>query len=53
MTEKIISPEQPAAMGIHYHYFSLKYMLEAQKRAGHQSIELFCAAPFGYETKDM
>ncbi|HML38666.1 MAG TPA: sugar phosphate isomerase/epimerase family protein [Bacillota bacterium] len=45
MAEKIISPEQPAAMGIHYHYYSLKYMLESQKRAGYQSIELFCAAP--------
>lgn len=45
MPEKIILPGQPAAMGIHYHYYSLKYMLEAQKRAGYQSIELFCAAP--------
>lgn len=45
MPETIISPGQPAAMGIHYHYYSLKYMLEAQKRAGYQSIELFCAAP--------
>lgn len=45
MSEQIISPGQPAAMGIHYHYYSLKYMLEAQKRAGYQSIELFCAAP--------
>lgn len=45
MSEQIISPGQPAAMGIHYHYYSLEYMLEAQKRAGYQSIELFCAAP--------
>lgn len=45
MTTGIITPDQPAAMGIHYHYFSLEYMLECQKRAGYQSIELFCAAP--------
>lgn len=45
MSEQIISPGQPAAMGIHYRYYSLEYMLEAQKRAGYQSIELFCAAP--------
>lgn len=45
MAENMILPAQPAAMGIHYRYYSLKYMLEAQKRAGYQSIELFCAAP--------
>ena len=45
MAQAILSPDQPAAMGIHYHYHSLSYMLEAQKRAGYQSIELFCAAP--------
>lgn len=45
MSEQIISPGQPAAMGIHYHYYSLEYMLDVQKRAGYQSIELFCAAP--------
>jgi protein FrlC len=45
MAEKVITPEQPAAMGIHYRYYSLKYMLAAQKRAGYRSIELFCAAP--------
>lgn len=52
MPEKIISPDQPAAMGIHYHYYSLKYMLEAQKRAGYQSIELFCAAPHVHMTAE-
>lgn len=45
MAEKIILPQQAAAMGIHYHYYSLKYMLESQKRAGYQCIELYCAAP--------
>lgn len=38
MAQGIISSEQPAAMGIHYHYYSLRYMLESQKRAGYQSI---------------
>lgn len=52
MSEKIISPEQPAAMGIHYHYYSLDYMLEAQKRAGYKSIELFCAAPHVHMTAE-
>ena len=32
-------------MGIHYHYYSLDYMIEAQKRAGYTAMELFCAAP--------
>lgn len=45
MAQAIISPGQPAAMGIHYRYHSLPYMLEAQMRAGYRSIELFCAAP--------
>ena len=45
MAEKIISPEQPAAMGVHYRYFSLRYLLEAQRRAGYRSMELYCAAP--------
>lgn len=45
MAEKIIRKDQVAGMGIIYHYFSLKYMLEAQKKAGYKSIELFCAAP--------
>ena len=45
MADRIITPDQPAAMGIHYHYYSLAYMLEAQKRAGYQSLELFCGAP--------
>jgi protein FrlC len=45
MAEGILTPQQPAAMGIHYHYYSLRYMLESHKRAGYQSMELFCAAP--------
>lgn len=40
-----IRPEQPAAMGIHYRYYSLNYMLDSQRRAGYQSIELYCAMP--------
>lgn len=52
MAEKIISPEQPAAMGIHYHYYSLNYMLASQKQAGYQSIELFCAAPHVHMTAE-
>ena len=40
MAGAIITPEQPAAMGIHYHYYSLPYMLASQRRAGYQSIEL-------------
>ena len=43
--EGIIRPDQPAGMGIIYHYFSLEYMLQAQKKAGYESIELYCAAP--------
>ncbi len=41
----ILNSNQPAAMGIHYHYYSLAYMLDAQKKAGYQSIELYCASP--------
>lgn len=52
MAEKIITAEQPAAMGIHYHYYSLAYMLEQQKRAGYRSIELFCAAPHVHMTAE-
>ena len=40
-----ISPHQPTAMGIHYLYYSLDDMLEAQKRAGYESMELWCAVP--------
>lgn len=39
------SPRQPAAMGIHYMNYPLPDMLELQKRAGYQSIELWCGAP--------
>lgn len=52
MAGKIITPQQPAAMGIHYRYYSLKYMLEAQKRAGYQSMELYCAAPHVHLTAE-
>lgn len=52
MGSQIITPEQPAAMGIHYHYYSLRHMLESQKRAGYQSIELFCAAPHVHMTAE-
>lgn len=52
MPGKVITPAQPAAMGIHYHYYSLPYMLEAQKRAGYQSIELYCAAPHVHMTAE-
>lgn len=50
--EHIITPAQPAAMGIHYHYYSLPYMLEQQRRAGYQSIELYCAAPHVHMTAE-
>ena len=52
MADSVITPAQPAAMGIHYHYYSLQYMLEAQKRAGYQSIELFCGAPHVHLTAE-
>lgn len=52
MAVKTITPVQPAAMGIHYHYYSLEYMLKAQKEAGYQSIELFCAAPHVHMTAE-
>lgn len=52
MSEKIITPEQPAAMGIHYHYYSLPYMLQQQRRAGYRSIELYCAAPHVHMTSE-
>lgn len=45
MAQSVISCKQLSAMGIHYHYYSLSYMLQAQAKAGYQSIELFCAAP--------
>lgn len=40
-----LSPLQPAAMGIHYMYHSLSAMLDAQKRAGYQSMELWGGTP--------
>lgn len=52
MGKGIIRQDQIAAMGIHYHYYSLEYMLQAQKKAGYQSIELFCAAPHVHMTSE-
>lgn len=40
-----LHPDQPAAMGIHYLYYPLEEMLEAQKRAGYRSVELWGGAP--------
>ncbi len=48
----IVAREQLSGMGIHYHYYSLSYMLEAQKRAGYTSMELFCAAPHVHMTSE-
>lgn len=45
MKEKIITAAAPAAMGVHYRYWSLHHMLEAQRKAGYQSIELYCSMP--------
>lgn len=41
----MITSSQPTAMGIHYLYHSLEDMLVCQRRAGYESIELWCAAP--------
>ncbi|MBE6828614.1 MAG: sugar phosphate isomerase/epimerase [Ruminococcaceae bacterium] len=40
-----IRREQVAGMNIHYINYSLDYFLDAQQRAGFQTIELWCAAP--------
>ena len=52
MSRGIINRNQLAGMGIHYHYYSLYYMLEAQKKAGYTSMELFCAAPHVHLTAE-
>lgn len=36
---------QFTAMGIHYMYYSLEYMLSMQRNAGYESMELWAAAP--------
>jgi fructoselysine 3-epimerase len=51
MTEKenkimaTLKREQVAAMGIHYIYYPLDYMLDAQRDAGYKAIELWAASP--------
>lgn len=40
-----IKREQLAAIGIHYLYYPLDYMLDAQQRAGYKTIELLGMAP--------
>lgn len=42
---KLIERSQLAGMNIHYKYFSLEYFLDAQVRAGFQSIELWAGSP--------
>ncbi len=42
---KYIDRDQLAGMNIHYRYYSLEYFLDAQVRAGFQSIELWLGAP--------
>jgi protein FrlC len=37
--------EQVAAMGIHYTYYPLDYMLDAQRDAGFKTVELWAASP--------
>lgn len=45
-----ITSAQPAAMGVHYRYWTLNDMLNAQREAGYQSMELYCAMPQVYMT---
>ena len=52
MGSRMIKRNRLAGMGIHYHYYSLSYMLEAQKKAGYTSMELFCAAPHVHLTAE-
>jgi protein FrlC len=40
-----IRREQVAAMGIHYTYYPLEYMLDSQRDAGYKSVELWAASP--------
>ena len=37
--------EQLAGIGIHYIYYPLDYMLDAQQKAGYRTIELLGMAP--------
>ncbi|PYG85918.1 protein FrlC [Ruminiclostridium sufflavum DSM 19573] len=37
--------EQVAAMGIHYIYYPLEYMLDAQRDAGFKTVEIWAASP--------
>ena len=41
----VIHRKQLSAMGIHYLYYPLDYMLDAQAKAGFQTIELVGMAP--------
>lgn len=42
---KLINREQIAGMNIHYLFYSLEYFLDAQMRAGFQTIELWPGTP--------
>ncbi len=42
---KLIEREQLTGMNIHYQFYSLAYFLDAQVRAGFQSIELWAGSP--------
>lgn len=42
---KLIDQKQLAGMNIHYRFYSLEYFLEAQMRAGFQTIELWAGSP--------
>lgn len=48
----MISAKNISGMGIHYHYFSRSYMLEAQKAIGFSSIELYGADPHVHLTSE-
>ena len=41
----VIHRKQLSAMGIHYLYYPLDYMLDAQAKAGFQTVELVGMAP--------
>ena len=41
----MIKRSQVAGMNIHYVKYSLEYFLEAQRKAGFETIELWCGAP--------
>ena len=44
----VIHRKQLSAMGIHYLYYPLDYMLDAQAKAGFQTIELVGMAPHSH-----